>query len=132
MKMIRLLPFLVILLLPFAVFSQQMTFCESVDKNGNAVNPSSYFTVSKDGGFMQVLVKLNGKLESTQVVFDIYHVEEKTGKDNFENSIRLKTQAEWTWFSKEVTFYKNGDYKIYVYDQKDRLLSVGKVKIILQ
>ena len=119
--------FLLFLFLPFRTFSQKIIFCEGVDHLGNPKNESNEFTVGMKGGFFKVLVKLNKEVGSETVVYDVYSIQ--NGKESFENSLQMEVQPAITWFFKEITFYKPGDYHVYVYDKKDRLLGVGKVKV---
>jgi hypothetical protein len=121
---------LILLLVSTSVKSQEVIFCERVDKFGNAWNRSQEFKVSEKGGFLKILVKLNKKVESKSVIFDIYKV---TGEKNvLENTIHMDVNPNLTWFYKEFTFYKEGSYEVYVYDEKDKLLGVGKMKIKLK
>lgn len=127
--MLRPIIFLCLLLLPFSAESQRLIFCEKVDKNGNGLNPSGIFYISQSGGFFNALVKLEEGLNSDLVIYDLYLVDEKSGKEIFNSSIRMKVNPGISWFFKEITFYKRGTYHVYVYDNHDRLLSVGKVKV---
>ena len=44
----------------------------------------------------------------------------------------MEIQPAVTWFYKEITFFKSGIYRIYVYDEKDKLIGLGEVKINLR
>ena len=126
--MIRL--FLWLLIIPFKNYSQQIIFCESVDRTGSAIHASKEFTISGAGGFIKILVKLKKEISSESVVFDVYKINEK--KEIFNNTLRMEVKPALTWFYKEITFFKGGDYRIYVYDDKDKLLSIGEVRINLR
>lgn len=116
-------------MLSLSISAQTLSFCEKVDKNGNEVNPSSIFYIDPKGGFFSALVKLDKGLNSELVIYDFYLIDEKTGKEHFNNSIRMKVTPGITWFYKEITFYKKGLYHVYVYGSHDRLLAVGKVNV---
>ncbi len=109
-------------------FSQSVTFCESVDSSGAPKSVSSTFTIGKNGGFVNALVTLPGGINSNFVTYDVYAVNENNNEE-YESTIRQTVQPEFTWFSKEITFHKTGQYNVYVYDGKDRLLCVGRVTI---
>ena len=113
-------------------FSQKVTFCENVDPNGKVSGASEVFTIGNSGGYFQLMVRMPGQINSRFVLFDVYWVNPSTQKETFENSIRVPVDPTWTWFKKEVTFYKGGDYVVYVYDDQDHLVSAGKVKILVQ
>ena len=110
--------------------AQDVIFCERVEKDGTPVNPSGYFSISKKGGFFNVLVKHKKSIESTEVTFDIYL--ETEDKETFINSVKMKVNPESTWFFKEITFYKPGIYRVYVYNEKDKFLGVGKMQTTIK
>ena len=66
-----------------------------------------------------------------EVKYDIFKVDE-VGNETFFATVSEEVQKQWVWFSKEVTFYKPGDYTIYVYSSDDRLLCTGMVKVVMK
>lgn len=126
MNKIRLLFLSVLLLCAFLTNAQDVIFCEKVSKDGTPINPSGYFSISKKGGFFNVLVKHKNSIASEEVTFDIYLMVDN--KESFVNSVKMKVNPESTWFYKEITFYKPGVYHVYVYNEKDRFLGVGKMQ----
>jgi len=111
------------------VRSQSLIFCEKVTEDGTARSPSTHFAVGKNGGFLRALVRLNKGVQSEYAVLDIYKWDEKSKSETYESTVRVNTQPEWTWFSKELVFSRPGNYNVYVYDDKDQLLCVGRIKI---
>ncbi len=118
---------LLFLLIPFFANSQLVIFCENVDHIGNPKNASPEFTVSKKGGFLKLLVRLKKKANTNSVVIDIFRM--KGEKRELDNSIKMNVNPFMTWFYKEVTFYKEGEYQVNVYDETGKMLAVGKVLI---
>jgi hypothetical protein len=118
----------ILFLLPALSVAQKVSFCERVGRDGNPVNEASSFAVGKQGGFFKVLLTLNRPVESGKVIYDIYHLDNEK-KEILDNSIRMDVNPTLTWFYKEITFHKPGSYVIYIYDEKDKLLGVGKVDI---
>ena len=119
--------FFLFLLIPFLANSQLAIFCEKVDHIGNPKNASTEFTVSKNGGFLKLLVRLKRKANTSSVIIDIFR---KNGeKKELDNSITMSINPFMTWFYKELTFYQEGEYQVNVYDEKGKLLAVGKVLI---
>lgn len=112
--------------------AQKLTFCENVDVSGKVTGASDVFTIGNSGGYFQLLVNMPGEISSRFALFDVYWVDPATNKEVFENSIRVPVDPTWTWFKKEVTFYKAGAYTVYVYNDQDHLISSGKVKIIVE
>ena len=121
---------LFLLLLPCTLTAQQVIFCEQVDASGRPKNASNEFTIGNEGGFFKILVKLNEQVSSNEVVFDVYKVAE--GTKHFDTSLRMEVKPAITWFFKEITFFKPGEYQVYVYSDKDKLLGVGHVVIHLK
>jgi hypothetical protein len=128
--MIKFSTFLLQFFIPIYLFPQQVIFCEGVDRTGNPKNSSTEFTISNGGGFVKILVRLNKKVESHTAVFDVYRIVNR--KEIFDNSLSMDIFPALTWFYKEITFYKEGDYHVYVYDEKDKMLGLGEVKINLR
>ncbi len=119
--------FFIFFLLPFFSNAQQVIFCEQVDNFGNPKNASKEFSISEKGGFFKILVKLNKKVDAGKIIFDVYSMKES--KEIFHNSLRMEVKPDLTWFFKEITFFKPGEYHVYVYDYRDQLLGVGQVLI---
>ena len=65
---------LLLFLIPFQLFSQQVIFCEAVDRAGVAKNASKEFTIGNDGGFIKILLKLNKEVGSNTFIFDVYEI----------------------------------------------------------
>jgi hypothetical protein len=125
------LPFLVFSLAFYFSSAQKLSFCESVDESGNPKNSSSTFTINPNGGFVNVLVSMPKGINSELITYDIFYIDaDKT--EMFESTIKQNVQPDFTWFSKEITFHKSGNYNLYVYDDKDQLLCVGRVKIKME
>jgi hypothetical protein len=129
MSMQRIL-FLFLLILPPSLKAQQIIFCESVDKSGFPINASREFTIGNKGGFIKILVKLDKEVKTENVIFDIYKMNDD--KKIYNNTLHMTTKPGLTWFYKEITFFNSGDYQVYVYDEFDKILGVGEVKIILR
>ena len=114
-----------------SVFPQTLTFCESVDSNGNPKGSSTKFTINAGGGFLEGLVTLQHEVNSQFATYDIFKVDEDN-KEIFENTIKQLLKPAYTWFSQRITFHKAGTYHVYVYDDRDRLLCVGIIAIRTQ
>ena len=123
--------FIFLLFIPSVLFSQSLTFCESVDSNGNPKGTSSRFTIHAGGGFLEGLVTLPREVNSKFATYDIFKLDEEN-KELFESTIKQTLKPEFTWFSQRITFQKSGTYHVYVYDDRDRLLCVGIIAIRVQ
>jgi len=112
-------------------FSQSLIFCEKVSQDGKPEKPSHIFRINHDGGFFQFLAILDKPVNTAEVKMDIFRVDD-AGKETFDATVTVKVQPEWVWFSREVNFFKGGDYTVYAYTAEDKLLCTGMVKVILQ
>lgn len=103
--------------------AQSIYFCESVTSDGYATGESDVFNISRDGGYLNVLVRLPYEVACRSVRFEIYR------NGDYDNTIYLDTEKDWVWFYKQITFYKSGSFSVYVYDCFDYLLTSGSVRI---
>jgi len=122
LKKISLISFLLLILVT-SVDAQTLYFCEGVDDDGYPITEASSFTIPDDGGYLYALVRLPYELDCSSVSFEIYR------NGDYDNTIYLDTEHNWVWFWKQITFYKRGTYKFYVYDCYDELLTSGSVDI---
>jgi hypothetical protein len=120
--------FLLLLWTP-CLFAQQIFFCESVDKDGRPSGTSNTFSVSSHGSYLNVLVKAPGPLSSNKVIYDVFRLD-SLKKENFESSGSLNVASDWSWFKKEFVFYNPGEYVVYFYDETEKLIIAGKVKLV--
>jgi hypothetical protein len=105
------------------VNAQTIYFCEGVDDDGQPIKESSTFTIPDDGGYLYVLVRLPYAIDCTSIDFEIYR------NGEYDNTISLDTEKDWTWFWKKINFYKSGRYTFYVDDCYEYELTSGKVTI---
>ena len=122
---------MLILLASTLSFAQRVYFCEGVDDDGYPKNDATEFTIGSSGGYLYVLTKLDRRCDTKEVIIDIFKVG-YDGKENFVNTVYLDTERSWTWFWKKVTFYNSGKYNVYVYDEDEKYLASGTVRISLR
>ena len=108
--------------------AQVLLFCEDVDENGYPKNESSAFSIAWEGGRLKVLVKLDDEIDCKKVKYVIYKVP-GNGIEKYDTTITQTVQENWIWFWKEITFYDEGKYNIYAFNQYDNFLASGTVKI---
>lgn len=119
---------LLVVLTAGAGIAQTLYFCEGVDDDGYPEGQSTSFTVGRNGGYLYMLVRSKYACETEHVYFDVYKVDSR-GKESFDNTLEMDTETNWVWFWKKITFYDNGTYNIYVYDEYDYELCSGQVRI---
>jgi hypothetical protein len=121
--------FLFVLLFSAVTYSQTLTFCEGVDEKGNAIKPSSTFYVSPEGSYFYFLVSLPEKVGCTHINYDLYLVS-SLGDETFLRTVEQDgMETTWTWFWKEVTFYWDGEYKVYAVDCNGKKLASANVTV---
>jgi hypothetical protein len=120
--------FLLILFVSSVSLAQRVYFCEGVNDDGSPINDASEFTISSSGGYLYVLTKLYSRCNTKEAIIDIFKVGNDS-KESFVNTIYVDTETSWTWFWKKVTFYNSGKYNVYVYDEDEKLLASGTVRI---
>lgn len=113
---------------PLFSSGQKLIFCERVSNDGKPINASSYFTIGEKGGYVQALVTTNRAINCHTATLDLFIIS-SDNKEIFENTITFEVRPEWLWFSKQITFYKKGDYVVYAYDEQGKLLGATKLKI---
>ena len=111
-----------------ASLAQSLQFCEDVTQDGAPVSASSVFNISEKGGYLKFLVTLPYRVGTSSISYEIYKVDDD-GYESYENSIIQDVEPSWTWFWKEVTFYKAGRYNVYVYDGDKNFLASSSVRI---
>ncbi len=107
--------------------SQSLHFCQSVDEYGEPVNESEYIKISSDGGYLDFLVRTDSRIGVNSVYFKIYKI--KNGKEIYDNTIWQDVEPEWTWFWKEIIFYEDGVFNVYVYDENGLFLASGTIEV---
>ena len=116
------------LLHSFNCSAQEMIFCEKTDPSGNAIHAGKEFTIDAKGSYLQILVKASHPLTGSTATIDLFLLDQQ-GEEQFENSRVVKVQTGWTWFSQQFTFFKQGKYVVYAYDESGALLATAQLNI---
>ncbi len=109
-------------------FSQSLHFCEGVNDQGQPVNSSSTFKIDRNGGYFFFLVQLPYQINCTSVKFKIYK-RGPSGNLTFDTSISTDTERNWSWFWKQVTFTKPGNFEVEVVDCNGNSIVSRSVKV---
>jgi hypothetical protein len=108
--------------------AQTLYFCEEVDEDGYPENESTTFTISESGGWLKFLVRMDEEVDCNEIKYVIYKVG-RSGKEKYDTTIKQDVESNWAWFWKKITFYDDGTYNVYVYDEYDKFIASGTVKI---
>ncbi|MEO8664933.1 MAG: hypothetical protein ABI462_05495 [Ignavibacteria bacterium] len=108
--------------------SQSLQFCEDVGSNGAAIKPSTVFSISTKGGYLKCLTTLPYTVGTSSVSYEVYRIDSE-GNETYDNSIQQTVDPGYTWFWKEITFYDEGRYNIYVYDSDKNFLASEQIRI---
>lgn len=128
MKIYITITLLSLLLIPNISNSQTLIFCDDVDELGNAKLAANKFAISKDGGYLTLLVQFGTELNKDEIYFEIYKVNTK-GKEQYESTIYHSIEPNSKYTSKQVAFKEPGTYNIYVYTGDGIYLTSGSLKI---
>lgn len=109
-------------------YSQTLQFCEDVSKDGVAIGPSSVFSISSKGGYLKSLTTLPYRIGTQKVSYEVYKID-SDGNETYDNTINQDVDPSWTWFYKEITFYNEGRFNIYVYDSDKNFLASSQIRI---
>ena len=108
-------------------FSQSLTFCDKTDASGKAVNANTTFTVAKNGGPVTMLFTTSPAAKLSTVSFDVYRLD--NGKEVFQSTLKQPVTGGQNWVAKQMTFYNEGRYRVYVFDDQDKPLARAEVLI---
>jgi len=106
--------------------SQTLTFCDRVDGSGGAVNSYSTLTVQKNGTPVTFLFTLPKNTPCRNVNFDVYRIVNE--KEVYQSTIKQPASSN-NWVSKQMTFYQEGKYIVYVFDDEDKQLAKGTLMV---
>jgi len=124
----KLAPFIVALLLISEIsFSQSLTFCDKADAAGKAINANTTFTVAKNGGPVTMLFTAPPASKLSTVSFDVYRLD--NGKEVLVTSMKQPVAGSQNYAAKQMTFYDEGRYRVYVFDDQDKPLARAEVLI---
>ena len=111
--------------------AQTISFCESVKEDGQMVNPSSTYAITKKGGVINMLVTLDHKVDADKIVYKIFRVSDK-GDQTLDQVINdNNVTPDWMWFYHELVIRSPGNYMVYVYPEgSTKALATGMVHIV--
>ncbi len=110
------------------VYSQTLQFCEDVSSDGAPIKPSTVFLISTKGGYLKCLTSLPYRVGTSNVSYEVYKIDSE-GNETYDTSIPQTVDPSWTWFWKEITFYDEGRYNIYVYDSDKNFLASQQIRV---
>lgn len=106
--------------------SQTLSFCERVNADGSAVNSYSSYTIEKNGSPVTFLFTVPTNATTQNVNFDVYRV--MNGKEVYQSTVK-QAASQKNWITKQMTFYQEGQYVIYVFDEKDKNLAKATLTV---
>lgn len=124
----KLMLLFVALLIAGSIQAQSVVFCENVTSDGYAETASTVFNIQPEGGSLKILTKMDETLDAYEVNYEVY-LADPNGEEKYETTISQATQPDWTWFWKEIIFYKPGRYNVYVKTAGGRFIGSGQVII---
>ncbi len=108
--------------------AQNLYFCEGVDKEGNAITPTTSFNITSKGGYLYFLVDLGFEVGTDEVYYEIYRVDTK-GKEIYDRTIYKEVDPKAKKFAHQIMFTTPGKYNIYVYKGDGIYLTSNSLRI---
>lgn len=92
----------------------KLYFCEEYTASGREVGVSDVFTIPRKGGYLTVMVDLRpAKATIGTGKVDLRIVRYEGSKEKIVETLPFDVQPDWDYIHfDEVTFYKDGDYKV--------------------
>lgn len=106
--------------------AQNITFCKAADSDGQAVSTAKEFTLTKTGAAIVLLFQF-GNAKPASISYDLYKAEK--GNEVFQSTLKQVVTPSKNWVSKSITLYDAGLYRVYVYDEKDKLLTKSEFTV---
>jgi hypothetical protein len=126
---------IILALMMFFTFSlsegQTITFCESVDKYGKAVNPADTFDIDTAGSAICILLKPSEQLNTLVVQYEVYYYDDKDSLV-LNNMLRQDVQKNWLFCWQRLSFRDAGRFKINAYNSDNVLIGTGEVVLVIQ
>lgn len=128
MKRFLLINFGILSLFVNISIAQTLYFCEGVDKDGNAITPTTSFNITPKGGYLYFLVDLGFEVGTDEVYYEIYRVDTK-GKEIYDRTIYKEVDPKAKKFAHQIMFTTPGKYNIYVYKGDGIYLTSNSLRI---
>jgi len=106
----------------------EIIFCEDV-VNGNPVNPSSYFIISPDGGYVTIEVDNKKPINTEKLIVQVWKVSRSGIKDEFIETKKIDINSNMYAPYFKYIFYEAGKYKIVINSKDEEWINTGFVSI---
>lgn len=130
-KVLLILTIVLLLFLIDISFAQSLYFCEGIDKEGNALTPTTSFNISTKGGYLYFLVDLGFEIGTDEIYYEIYRVDTK-GKEIYDRTIYKEVDPKAKKIAHQIMFTTPGKYNIYVYKGDGIYLTSNSLRINLK
>ncbi len=117
---------LLLLLFSFSLITlkaQTITFCTKINKEDQCAEKQKRFYIEfGKTSYIYAVVNLLEEVKCVKVYYKIYHLE-KFNKEVYITTLSQDVLPKWKNFWKQIIFTQEMNYKIYVYDENDKLLT---------
>jgi len=105
-----------------------LTFCESSNPEGKATTSANSFMISKTGSALKFLLKADEKLNTDQMDFKIYYIND-SGSEEEISKLPQTVDPTWNYAWKEVVFFDPGNYRVKVYNSRGYYLTSANLNV---
>jgi hypothetical protein len=107
--------------------AQTMTFCTKINKEDQcAEKPKHFYIEYGKGAHIYALVNLLEEVNTVKVYYKIYYLD-KYNEEVYMTTLSQDVLPKWKTFWKQFVFTQEMSYKIYLYDDKDKLLTSNAI-----
>ncbi len=125
--MYKILTLLLFIFSGLTLRAQTISFCTGINKEGQcAEKPKHFYIEYKKGARIYAVVNLLEPVNTVKVYFKIYYLD-KYNEEVYMTTISQDVIPAWKSFWKQFIFNHEMSYKIYVYNDSDKLLTSGAV-----
>jgi hypothetical protein len=123
----KLLLLFLFLLPASALNAQTITFCTSITKEDQcAEKPKHYYIEYGKGAYIFAVVNLLQEVNCVKVYYKIYYLD-KYNEEVYMTTLSQDVLPKWKSFWKQFVFTQEMNYKIYLYDENDKLLTSNAI-----
>lgn len=107
--------------------AQTMSFCTRINKEDQcAEKPKHFYIEYGKGAYIYAVINLLEEVKCVKVYYKIYYLD-KYNEEVYMTTLSQDVLPKWKSFWKQFIFTQEMNYKIYLYDENDKLLTSNAI-----